>query len=221
MARGKNKRKIGLFGGTFDPVHKGHLAVARGVLARYGLDELLFIPAPYPPHKNRQLTGFQHRVAMLETVLAGEPKIAISLIEAERPSPSYTLYTLLALREKLGDHSYYLLIGADSFVEVHLWYRYRELFHLTDLIVAARPGIDREEVVRQVGRLPGLFRYDRDGDAWIRDDGFRICYFSSIQVDLSSSEIRERLALNREVNDLLPPAVLEYIRKHHLYAGTG
>lgn len=210
-----------MFGGTFDPVHKGHLAVARGVLARYGLDELLCIPAPHPPHKSRPLTGFQHRVAMLETVLADEPNISVSLIEAERASPSYTIDTLVALREKAGDHHYHLLIGADSFVEVHLWHRYRELFLLTDLIVAARPGIDRREITGQVGRLPGSFQHDREQDAWIREDGFRIYYFSSIRVDLSSSEIRERLALNMEVNDLLPPAVLEYIRKHRLYGGSG
>jgi len=214
------KRKIGLFGGTFDPVHKGHLAVAQGVLAQYRLDEIIFIPAPYPPHKQKPLTGFGHRVAMLEAVLAGEPRISISLLEAERRSPSYTVDTLLDLRERVGDHHYHLIIGADSFIEVHLWYRYHALFQLTDLVVAARPGINREEIARQVDSLPGRFRYDLEHEMWTRDDGFHIYYFSAVNADLSSSEIRSRLIQKRDVKHLLHPEVMEYIEKHHLYSNS-
>jgi len=211
------KRKIGLFGGTFDPVHKGHLAVARGVMVRYGLDECIFIPAPYPPHKTKPQTEFRHRVAMLERVLAGEPRISISLIESERRAPSYTVQTLREIHERIGRHKYHLVIGADSFVEVHKWYRYEEMFQLTDIIVAARPGIDREVINRQVKNLPGRFLESPDEAMWVRDDGFHIYYFADIHVDLSSSEIRDRLARRMDVEDLLPPEVIAYIKRHKLY----
>ena len=167
-------RKIGMFGGTFDPVHKGHLAVAKGVLDRYGLDEVLFIPAPRPPHKGNPQTDFYHRVAMLEAVLVNEPKMSISMIEAERLTPSYTFDTLVELRKRVGDHRYHLIVGADSFIEIHLWYRYQELCTLTDMIIAARPGIELVRVAEQVSRLPGRFVYDAEEQVWTRDDGFRI-----------------------------------------------
>ena len=221
MGNSEEIRRIGVFGGTFDPVHKGHLAVARGVLAEYDLEELLFVPAPYPPHKNRRMTDFRHRVAMLEAVLAGEPKIFVSLIEAQRKPPSYTLDTILAMRKQMGNHHYFLLIGADSFIEVHLWYRYRDLFRYADLIVAARPGIDRQRIIRQVDNLPGPFCYRSQQDSWSRDDGFHVYYYSSVQADQSSSEIRQRLRRKQTVQDLLPPEVMHYITKHGLYGTSG
>ena len=221
MIGSDKKRKIGLFGGTFDPVHKGHLAVAEGVLRRYGLDQCVFIPAPYPPHKKKPQTEFSHRVAMLEAVLANKPKWSISLIEAERQYPSYTVDTLHALREQLGDQLYHLIIGADSFIEIHLWYRYRELLQLTDLIVAARPGIGHEEINAQVNKLPGRFQYDKSRERWNRDDGLRIYYFSDIHVDLSSSEIRDKLKNNNDVEGVLPAEVIEYIKRNSLYSISG
>jgi nicotinate-nucleotide adenylyltransferase len=213
-------RKIGLFGGTFDPVHKGHLALARGVLSEYGLDELLFIPAPYPPHKNKALTDFRHRVAMLEAALAGEARILVSLVEAQREPPSYTLDTVLALRGKMGNHQYHLLMGADSFVEVHLWYRFQELLRLADVIVAARPGIGRYEIERQVRLLPWSFRPESSGDAWTGENGLCIRYYSGVCMDLSSTEIRRRLRLGEDVSDFLHPEVLGYIREQGLYTGS-
>jgi nicotinate-nucleotide adenylyltransferase len=213
------KRKIGIFGGTFDPVHKGHLAVARGVLNRYRLDEIFFIPAPYPPHKQQPLTDFSHRVAMLESVLADEPGISISLVETERLSPSYTIDTLLELRDRIGDHRFFLIIGADSFIEMHLWQRYEDLFRLADIVVAARPGIDLETLGVQVESFPGDFQYDPEKETWFRGDGFHIYYFSAIHMAMSSSAIRRRLIQGEDVSTLLPPAVAEYIRRNNLYAG--
>ncbi len=211
------KEKIGIFGGTFDPVHKGHISVARGVLERYRFDEIVFIPAPYPPHKKQPLTDFTHRVAMLESALADEPRISISLLEAERRTPSYTIDTVLELKKRIGDHQFYLIIGADSFIEIHLWYRYTELLSHTDLIVAARPGIDLKIIAEQVFSLPGDFQYDSDQEIWTRDDGFHIYYFSNIHVALSSSEIRRRLIHRDAVNELLPSKVIDYITDHNLY----
>jgi len=211
------KQKIGIFGGTFDPVHKGHLSVAGAVLKRYRLDKIVFIPAPYPPHKRRPLADFSHRVAMLESVLADEPQISISLLEAERQPPSYTIDTLLELRDRVGDQQFYLIIGADSFTEIHLWYMYKDLFRLTDLVVAARPGIDMKTIAAQIEFLPGDFQYDPKKEMWTRGDNFHIYYFSDIHVALSSSEIRNRLVRGDDVKEFLPTEIIDYIDKNHLY----
>lgn len=214
----ERKRKIGLYGGTFDPVHNGHLAVARSALEQCRLDEILFIPAPFPPHKQKQLTGFQHRVAMLEIALTGEKMMSISLLEVERTSPSYTIDTLVELRKRIGIHHYFLIIGADSFVEVHLWYHYQQITKFTDFIIAARPGIEYQNIADQVKRL-GRFEHDEDNrNVWVRDDGFRIYYLSSVHVALSSSDIRSMLKTKRTNEKLLPHNVFKYIQDHKLYS---
>lgn len=218
MRPGRKMERIGILGGTFDPVHLGHLAVARTVRERYDLDLILFIPAPSPPHKDRELTPFAHRMAMLEAALADDPGLRASPLEAERPPPSYTIETLEELHRRLPGRKLYLVIGADMFVEIELWYRYAEIFLLADLIVAARPGFSVAAVTAKVEALPGRFRYDAERRMWHREDGFRIFYVPDIAVPISSSEIRKRLARGGSVDKLLPAEVLAYIRHHGLYA---
>lgn len=214
------KERIGILGGTFDPVHKGHLAVARTVRERFQLDTVLFIPAPSPPHKDRGLTPFAHRLAMLEAALADEPGMAVSALEAERRAPSYTVETLEELHRRLGGRRFFLVIGADMFVEIELWYRFADIFLLADLIVAARPGYSPEAVAGQVKSLPGAFTHDAGRQMWCREDGFQIFYVPDIDVPISSTEIRWLLARDEPVGDRLPPPVLEYIRRHRLYTSA-
>lgn len=221
MENGADKQRIGILGGTFDPVHVGHLAVARTVRERYGLDIVFFIPAPSPPHKERELTPFIHRMAMLEAALADDPGLAASPLEAERPPPSYTVETLEELHRRLGDRELYLIIGADMFTEIELWYRFADIFLLADLIVASRPGFPLRSVTGQVQRLPGMFAYDAGRQMWCREDGFRIYYVPDIAVPVSSTQIRKRLAEGATVDGQLPPRVLAYIRRHRLYARGG
>lgn len=219
MKKGE-KERIGILGGTFDPVHRGHLAVARKVRARYQLDTVLFIPAPSPPHKDRSLTSFAHRMAMLEAALAEEPGMTVSALEAERRAPSFTVETLEELHRRLGGRHFFLIIGADMFVEIELWYRFADIFLLADLIVAARPGCSFQSVAGQVQALPGTFTYDPGRQMWCREDGFQIFYVPDIDVPISSTEIRQRLARGAPVDDRIPPPVLEYIRQHRLYGSA-
>lgn len=212
--------KIGMLGGTFDPVHEGHLAVARTVLARCNLDLLLFVPALAPPHKERRLTSFGHRLAMLEAAVGDDPRLSISLIEAERPAPSYTVDTLRELRRRLGSRQLYLIIGADMFAEIRLWYHYRELFQLAHLIVVARPGFPLVDMADRVAALPGPFSHDPAAQAWLRDDGFRIFYLPDVAIQVSSSQVRALLAQGKPVTGFLPAPVQEYIRQHRLYGPT-
>lgn len=215
--RGEKKHNIGILGGTFDPVHEGHLAIARQVLSRFGLDTVLFIPALAPPHKAHSLAPFVHRVAMLESALDDEPGLGLSVLEAERPSPSYTVETLEEIHQRLGPCSLHLIVGADMFVEIELWYRYSDLFNLADLIVAARPGISNAAVARQVSSLPGSYIFDAEQYSWHRTDGFQIDYFPDTSVTISSSEIRRILALGGSVEGMVPAAVEKYIHDHQLY----
>lgn len=217
----EEKQKIGILGGTFDPVHLGHLTVARRVLSQFQLDRVLFIPAPAPPHKERSLTPFVHRVAMLEAALEGEPGLHVSILEAERTSPSYTVETLEELHRRLDPCKLFLVIGADMFVEIKLWYRYEDLFHLADLIVAARPGFSASSVAGQVAALTGSFTFDAEQQLWQRSDGFRIYYLPDTDVAVSSSSIRQKLAAGKVVQDILPAAVKAYIHRHGLYGTPG
>lgn len=210
-------QKIGILGGTFDPVHQGHLAVARMVLARYQLDTVLFIPAPSPPHKNRSITPFVHRVAMLEAALENDSELTVSILEAERTSPSFTVETLEELHQRLGRREYYLIMGADMFVEIELWYRYDDLLRLAHLIVVARPGVPFAVVSGQVAALPGGYSHDPVRQIWCREDGFQILYVPDAAIPISSSEVRERLRLGEPTDDLLPSPVLAYIAVHRLY----
>jgi nicotinate-nucleotide adenylyltransferase len=213
----RKEQKIGIFGGTFNPLHNGHLAVARAALKRCRLDRVIFMPAPFPPHKNQPLIDYSHRIAMLEAALGSDQKISISLLEAERQSPSYTVETLHELYKRVGSHKYYLIIGADSFMEIHLWYRYKDIFELTDLIVAARPGVSRSDLAAQVSTLPGHFSYDKKEQQWSREDNFRIYFLEDIHVEISSSDVRNLLRQGKDVKGLLPPQVFDYICKHKLF----
>ncbi len=212
---------IGILGGTFDPVHKGHLAIARMVIDRYQLDRIFFIPAYSPPHKDRRLTSFSHRVAMLEAALEDDPRMSVSLIEAERSAPSYTVDTLEELHQRLGSNSFYLILGADMFAEIQLWYRYSDLFKLADIIVAARPGFSPEIIAEQVAELPGNFIYSEEQQMWCREDGFRIFYCADIAEPISSSEIRKRLAKGISAKKSVVSPVWEYIQDHNIYPHSG
>ncbi len=219
-------RRVGLLGGTFDPVHVGHVAIAELALEALALDEVLFIPAADPPHKKRPIAGYEHRVAMLEYALGCQDKVTgneknkfcVSLIESELSLPSYTVDTLYELKKRLGDDlKLYFIIGADSLLEFHLWYRYLELLTLTSFIVVARPAIANAEVTKAIEDLPGSFIPQSDTNkCWQRVDGAEIVYLSESKQNISSSIIRRQLAAGK-LPGTVNSRVLQYINTHGLY----
>ncbi len=213
-------RKIGLFGGTFDPVHEGHLALARAAMECCRLDRILFIPAARPPHKGQPVASFDHRVAMLREALAGCRDMDVSLVEAERDTPSYTIDTVREMKRRLAGQELFFVLGADSLVELHLWYRYEELLGLVRFIVAARPSIPFAQVAGAVAGLPGDFVYDARTRVWQRADGARIHYLADVRVEVSSSRVRRLLASGRPA-PMVPERVRRYIETHHLYRRPG
>ncbi len=208
--------RIGLLGGTFDPVHQGHLALAVQAAEELHLDRVLFIPATDPPHKRQLWASYGHRVAMLEATLAEHEGLAVSLIEAECPSPSYTATTLLELHQRLAGCLHFL-IGADSLLELHLWYRWQELLRLTRFVVISRPGIPSAAVQQALERLPGPFYPDASKRHWQRADGAEFTLLCNrLQENISSTAIRDLLRRG-EKSDVLDRRVMEYIVREGLY----
>ncbi len=221
MSTVNKEQLIGLLGGTFDPVHNGHLVVAEQAAAVLQLDRILFIPAADPPHKKSPGASYGHRVAMLEIALAEteQEKFQVSLLEVERATPSYTIDTLLELQKRLGKQDFYFIIGADSLLELHLWYRFRELIELTNFIVAARPGISMQAVERAIAGLPGPFTSAGPAGCWQRADGAHIHYLADVSVDISSSTVRSQLGSGLRP-DTVSTRVLDYITEFGLYSAA-
>src|SRR5450755_450450 len=153
--------RIGVFGGTFDPVHFGHLILAEQCREQGRLDEVLFIPAPRPPHKPQPIARFDQRVEMLGLALAGNPTFRIDDIEKDRDGPSYTVDTLAELRRRRPGDDFWLLAGGDAVRDLHFWYEPRRLLDMAGLLVMARPTSpppDPEELRARLGLPAGAVR---------------------------------------------------------------
>jgi nicotinate-nucleotide adenylyltransferase len=196
-------RRIGVLGGTFDPVHNGHLYVADALRAALGLERVVWVPAGLPPHKTGQIVSQDRdRLAMLEQALAGSATDEIDTIDIDRTGPSYTADTLESLAERFSPARLFFLMGEDSLRDLPTWHDPERLLRFAELAVAARPGVDAdlESVARQV---PAVRR--------------RVHLVPTEEIPISSSEIRQRVRENRSILGLVPAAVEAYIRNHGLY----
>ncbi len=217
--------KLGVLGGTFDPVHSGHLIVAEEVRDILKLDRIMFIPARHPPHKQpRTISAVTHRLAMLNRAVASHPAFEINSMEIDRRGPSYTVDTLKTLNRQIHPEDLVFIMGHDSFVEIETWYHYEDLFTLCRLAVVSRPGTPavvpdqfstavRRFFPEQVAVLddpPG------DGNRLQRRD-WRICLMQIAGLKISASEIRRRVSDGRSIRYLVPESVRQYILEHRLY----
>jgi nicotinate-nucleotide adenylyltransferase len=201
-------RHIGLLGGTFDPIHYGHLVIAEEVRYVLHLDEMVFIPTGQPPHKpGRIVTAAQYRVAMLELAIGSNPHFAISLIDVERSGPSYTVDTLRQLRKEWGTNTaLYFVIGWDSLQELHTWHDSAGILEqLTYLVAVRRPGYVEEPGYNELleAQLPGIQQ--------------RLLVIPAPQLDISATDLRQRVAEGRPIKYQTPEAVEQYIAQHGLY----
>jgi len=199
--------RVGVFGGTFDPVHFGHLILAEQAREQGQLDQVWFIPAARPPHKREdELTRFDYRAEMLTLAIAGNPAFRILELEKERPGPSYTVDTLAELRSRTPDTDFWLLIGSDTLEDLGSWHERQRLPELAGLLVMPRPGhavADVERARQELGVTPGA--------------ELRMHVLEVPQIDISSRDLRRRAAAGRSLRYLLPRAVEVYIREKHLY----
>lgn len=197
--------KLGILGGTFDPPHNGHLQLAQEAARALQLARVVFIPAKQPPHKlDDPVSPLKTRVAMLERALEGHPDFVVSMIEAKRPGPSYTVDTLRELRRELGpDAVIYFIMGEDSLVNLATWNQPQEIVRLAHLVVLQRPGYDLDLDALE-HKVPGVKA--------------SVVLVQAPELDISSSDIRRRVRRGTSIRKLVPAAVEDYIKQHQLYA---
>lgn len=209
--------RIGIFGGTFDPIHNGHLRLAEAAVLECGLERILFLPTAYPPHKEPEhLTLFQHRFEMLRLALEGREHFECSRIEESLPPPSYTIDTVHFLKKSLDPGTdMYFLIGIDAFLEICTWKDYNELLKSIFFVVSERDGVLDE----QKNSLAQALGYRQESHHWksIAGDKNEIRFLHQSPLVVSSSGIRERMKCGKTIAGLVPPQVHEYILKHGLY----
>jgi len=197
--------RVGIFGGTFDPIHNGHLVIAEAVKDQLNLAEIIFVPAGQPWLKaDWPISPAQHRLAMLRLALAGKPYFQISAAEMERAGPSYTVDTVEELRRKMGeDAELFFILGWDSLATLPRWRDASRLIRLCTLVAVHRPGYPRPDLKPMAKSVPGVSR--------------RVIFMTEPCVDISATDIRMRVRQGLPLTDLVPAAVAVYIREHGLY----
>ena len=201
--------RVGVFGGTFDPVHLGHLAVARGALRHLLLDEVIFIPAGRPWMKEGvYLAEGQHRLTMVQLAIEGQQGFRTSDMELKRKGLTYTVDTLREMGSaSQGENDVYLILGADAYSSFELWKEPSEILGMCTLAVAARPGGDEPDFEKLDGLLAGSTE--------------KAIALPAEQLDISGSDIRDRLIRGLKLSGYLPEKVEKYIYEHGLYSGQG
>jgi nicotinate-nucleotide adenylyltransferase len=216
---------IGLLGGTFDPVHFGHLRIAEEVREHLSLSRIEFIPANIPPHKtSRPFTKVSQRLAMLRLALQGNPAFHLSEREACRTGVSYLVDTLAAIRTELPRTvSLFFLMGMDNFLEISTWHRYPELFSLSHFVVLSRPGYPRPDWREVVSpEVADSFKKTSTEPSTVEHtSGHKIFFHETTPLDISASDIRRRIGLRKSARYLLPEPVRNYILQNGLYLDKG
>jgi nicotinate-nucleotide adenylyltransferase len=197
---GRRQVRIGILGGTFNPVHLGHLLIAQDALEQVGLDEVTFIPCAIPPHKTApDLVNARDRLAMLRLALRGQGAFTLNDLELRRGGASYSIDTVTALRQRQPGAMFYFIIGADSLGKLDQWKEIGRLATLCTFVVVARPGCEPVPLPR----------------------GVRCRFVRGHACEIASRDIRARLSQGRGIRYLVPDAVLRYIERHKLYQGKG
>ncbi len=207
---------IGIFGGTFDPIHYGHLRSALELTECLGLEKLRFMPCGVPPHRGTTVCTSAQRAEMVELAIAGESRLLCDTRELQREGPSYTIDSLMELREELGENcSLSLIVGCDALVKIPSWHCWEALLDWAHIVVIARPG----------WHLPETGQVAQWLKTHVSSDTQRICQYHAGSVfvqelrplDISSTEVRALRAVGRSVRYLMPEPVLDYIESHDLY----
>ncbi|MFQ5886297.1 MAG: nicotinate-nucleotide adenylyltransferase [Anaerolineae bacterium] len=194
--------RIGVLGGTFDPIHYGHLAAAEEARAKLNLHEVIFVVAGVPPHKlDEEITPAEDRYAMVELAIASNPHFSVSRIDLDRPGPSYTVDTIALLRQKWTEEIYFIM-GVDSLMEIDTWHQPQRLIQLCRLVAVERPGFV-PDMERLEAAVPGITA--------------RMEIIDMPQMEISSTDLQRRVREGLPIKYQLPPQVEKYIYQHRLY----
>jgi nicotinate-nucleotide adenylyltransferase len=212
-------KPIGILGGTFDPVHNGHLRLAIECLEKLALAEVRLIPLYAPPHRRPPRTAAEHRLAMLKIAVKTADKLKVDDCELRRKSISYTIDTVSTLREKNKNKPLCLLMGADAFNALHTWHRWESLLDYVHLVIAERPGV---APLPEHAGLKTLLDKNIVADATVLHTtrNGKIFRLQIPWLDISATRIRDMLRMHHNPAYLMPDGVIDYIHTHQLYAGT-
>jgi nicotinate-nucleotide adenylyltransferase len=212
---------LGVLGGTFDPIHNGHIAAAEAAERALDLNRILLVPSRIPPHRQDPVgAGTEHRLAMAELAAQERPRWSASRIEIDRDGPSYTYDTLAELRGQFPGTQIFFILGADAFAEIATWSRYPAVLDLANFVVVSRPGITLDSLCE---RVPSAFEHRAPcPPSRLRDLGSeetRVIPVETTTPDVSSTEIRRRIRAGVSLAGLVPDTVANYIQTHRLYLG--
>jgi len=210
--------RIGLLGGTFNPIHFGHLHIAEEVMESCRLNQVWFVPTCQPPHKHLAAdVSFAHRLAMVEAAIDAFPEFRACDIEGRRGGASYSVETLQQLHDLYPDDEFFFIMGLDSFQELGLWKDYPRLFDFAHIVVTARPGFSGSLQELLPVAIADRFCYDSDSQKLRCDTGFSLIQVAHTCRDISSTDVRLKLSLQQDVKGEIPEVVIEYIKLHRLY----
>ncbi len=214
-------KRLGICGGTFDPIHMAHLRSAEEVAEELGLDRVLFMPCARPPHNKRVWASTTHRLAMVHLAVKNHPKFVVSELEVVRGGPSRTVDTLEALKAQDPGSELFFLLGTDQFFYLHSWYQPARLLELADFVVMDRPASPRWDLLDYL-RTELDPAFEPDGNGWYRLPGGRgVRPMATTLLDISSTDIKRRVAAGRSISFLVPEAVEDYIKSMKLYINQG
>ena len=198
-------KKVGIMGGTFNPIHIGHLIMAQEVYDKFKMDKILFIPDSDPPHKNKGVADTKDRFNMVKTAISGNSAFEISDIETKREGKTYTYDTLIQLKEMYEDVEFYFIIGFDTLVTLNTWRNSKDVFKLCKFVVANRMN-NLEDMEREIRKKEELYNAD-------------IYSVNIPDVNISSTEIRRRVRYGETIKYIVPDGVRKYIMENGLYKG--
>lgn len=199
-------KKIGIMGGTFNPIHNGHLFLAENAYEQLGLDQILFMPSKNPPHKDKDdIVSEEHRLNMVRLAISDNPHFALSSMEIDREGITYTADTLTILNNQNPDTKYYFIEGTDSLLMMEKWKSPQTIFNLSIIVVAGRDKLPKETLEFHMDKLQKA--YDAE-----------IVLLSMPIMEISSEDVRERLATYKSIRYYVPDQVIDYIKMHNLYA---
>lgn len=207
---------LGLMGGTFNPIHNGHLHMAQALMTRLALDEVHFIPSAQPPHRPRPEVSASHRAKMVELAIHEHPGFVLDTRELERNDYSYTIDTLISLRKQFGENTALCwLMGSDAFASIDRWYRWQELLDYCHIVVVQRPG-NQIKPSKAVAQLLSEHICEKATAMTFTPAG-KILPIEVDALNVSSTSIRQKLAAAEDISGLLPLSVQQYIKQHGLY----
>jgi nicotinate-nucleotide adenylyltransferase len=213
-----SKPAIGLLGGTFDPIHYGHLRMAEELAGWLALEQVRFIPAPQPPHRSQPRTGVAHRVEMVRLAITGNTRFSLDTREVEREGMSYSVDTLTGLRQELGPSApLWLFMGVDAFLGLNTWKSWQQLLGLANIAVAHRPGYRLAQADALTDDLRALLQQHQVKDGAPNQAAGQVVLRPITQLDISATAIRNAIREGQSPRYLLPEPVLDYIHTHHLY----